>query len=61
MTRLAMHWHMVQGADGRKHLDLAWEAAHNCVMASYSRPQSRPGARHKQSRGRQIRALTAAG
>jgi len=21
-----MHWHLAQGADGRKHLDLTWEA-----------------------------------
>jgi len=28
MTRLAMQWHVVRGPDGRKHLDLAWEAAH---------------------------------
>ena len=27
MTRLKMHWHLVEGADGRKHLDMAWEAA----------------------------------
>lgn len=47
MTRLAMHWHVVREPDGRKHLDLAWEAAHNCVMPSYSRPQRQPGARYK--------------
>jgi hypothetical protein len=47
MTRLAMHWYVVQGANGRKHLDLAWEAAHNCVMPTDSRRQRQPGARHK--------------
>jgi len=26
LPRLQMHWHLAQGADGRKHLDLTWEA-----------------------------------
>lgn len=47
MIRLTMHWYMVQGVDGRKHLDLAWEAAHNCLMPGYSRRQSQPSARRK--------------
>jgi len=28
MTRLKMHWQLIQGADGRKHLDMLWEAVH---------------------------------
>jgi hypothetical protein len=27
MARLKVHWQLVQEADGRKHLDMAWEAA----------------------------------
>jgi hypothetical protein len=47
MTRLMMHWHLVQGADGKRHLDMACESAHTCIMASHSRPQRQPGLRHK--------------
>ena len=43
MTRLMMHWHLVQGADGKRHLDMAWESTHTCIMACHSRPQSQPG------------------
>jgi len=27
MTHLKMHWQLIQGADGRKYLDMLWEAA----------------------------------
>ena len=47
MTRLMMHWHLVQGADGKRHLDMAWESASTCMMAGHSRAQSRPNLRHK--------------
>jgi hypothetical protein len=39
MIRLNMHWHVVQGADGRKHLDMAWEAAQAREVPSVSPPK----------------------
>jgi hypothetical protein len=47
MTRLMMHSHLVQGADGKRHLDIAWESAHTSRMPSHSRSQSQPDVRHK--------------
>ena len=40
MIRLNMHWHVVQGTDGRKHLDIAWEAVPARVVPSVSLPKS---------------------
>ena len=40
MTRLMIHWHLVHGADGKRHLDMAWESTHTCIMPSHSRPES---------------------
>ena len=28
MTPLMMHWHLVQGADGKRRLAMAWESTH---------------------------------
>ncbi len=47
MMRLMMHWHLVQGADGNRHLDMAWESPHTRRMASPSRPQTQLGVRRK--------------
>ena len=42
MTRLKMHWQLVQGADGRKHLDMAWEAATGPGSAERFTPPNLP-------------------
>jgi len=34
MTRLRMHWKVVQAIDGRKHLDMNWEEAHARTLAT---------------------------
>ena len=47
MTRLMMHWHLVQAADGKRRLDMTWESAHARIMAGQSRPQSQPRLRDK--------------
>lgn len=46
MTRLKMHWQLVQ-TDGRKHLDMAWEAAKARVVPSVSLPQIYRSARQE--------------
>jgi len=47
MARLKVHWQLVQEADGRKHLDMAWEAAKARVVPSVSLPQVYRSARQK--------------
>ena len=47
MTRVKMHWQLVTEADGRKHLDMAWEAAQARVVPSVSLPQIYRKARQK--------------
>ena len=42
MTRLNMHWQLVQAADGRKHLDMAWEAAQARESAEPFTPPNSP-------------------
>ncbi len=46
MTRLKMHWQLVQ-TDGGKHLDMAWEGAKGRVVPSVSIPQIYRSARQK--------------
>ena len=47
MTRLQMHWQLVKEADGRKHLDMLWEAAQGWVTPSVSLPRIYRSARRK--------------
>jgi hypothetical protein len=47
MTRLTVHWHLVQKSDGRRHLDMAWEAGQARKMPGLSRSQTQAGANHK--------------
>ena len=43
MTRLMMHWHLVKGPDGKRHLDMTWESTHTCMTARRSRAQRQRG------------------
>ena len=46
MTRLMMHWQLVQGADGKRHLDMAWESPRIRKMAPHLGP-IQPDVKHK--------------
>ena len=39
MTRLKMHWRLIQESDGRTHLNMQWEAAHSGLMRGFARTQ----------------------
>ena len=49
MTRLRMHWQLVKEADGRQHLEMAWEAAQARRVPSLSRPQIHRSVRQKKA------------
>ena len=36
MTRLKMHWRLIQESDGRTHLNMQWEAAHSGLMRGFA-------------------------
>lgn len=39
MTRLKMHWRLIQEFDGRTHLNMQWEAAHSSLMRGFAGTQ----------------------
>ena len=47
MTRLKMHWELIQGADGKKFLSMQWEAAQAGVMPACARTQINRSATRK--------------
>jgi len=53
MTRLKMHWQLVKEADGRQHLDMAWEVAQARKVLSLSRSQIRRSVRERTAPRRQ--------
>ena len=48
MIRLKMHWQLMNGPDGRKHLNLHWETVQT-RLSGFASTQINPGARKKAS------------
>ena len=40
MTLLRMHWQLIQGADGRPHLNIQWESAQLDFVRGFGRTRS---------------------
>jgi hypothetical protein len=47
MTALKMHWQLIQGADGRPHLNIQWESAQPDFVRGFARTQIHRSARRK--------------
>ena len=47
MTALKMHWQLIQGADGRPHLNMQWESAQPVFVRGFARTQIHRSARRK--------------
>ncbi len=47
MTALKMHWQLIQGADGRPHLNMQWESAQSGFVPGFARTQTHRSARRK--------------
>jgi hypothetical protein len=47
MTTLKMHWQLIQGADGRPHLNMQWESAQPDFVRGLARTQIHRSARQK--------------
>ena len=47
MTALKMHWQLIQGADGRPHLNIQWESAQPEFIDSFARRQIHRRARRR--------------
>ncbi len=39
MTALKMHWQLIQGADGKPHLNIQWESAQSDFVRGFARTQ----------------------
>ena len=52
MTALRMHWQLIQGADGRPHLNIQWESAQPelrarlCTQANSPKCKTKIGKTH---------------
>ena len=40
MTALKMHWQLIQGAEGRPHLNIQWESAQPDFVRGFARTHS---------------------
>ena len=47
MTALRMHWHLIQGADGRPHLNIQWESAQLDFVRGFARTHIHRSAKRK--------------
>jgi hypothetical protein len=47
MTVLKMHWQLIQGADGRPHLNIQWESEQPDFVRDFARTQIHRSARRK--------------